>query len=157
MFRRAFALFTLALAACSQAPSNDAERLDAAFGAASSQYAVPRPLLEAIGYSETHWWMRPGVASVDQGYGLMHLVDDGDTGPLARTGAQFERRTRDAGRERARGRDVGPAVPRGLGLGGREERLRRRDGPANAMWPLDGLRIAAGLPRSPEGVCDPAL
>jgi N-acetyl-anhydromuramyl-L-alanine amidase AmpD len=103
MFRRALvtvtALLTLALAACSHAPQNDAERLDAAFAAASEQYAVPRPLLEAIGYSETHWWMRPGVASVDQGYGVMHLVDDGEAGPLARasrlTGLSREQLTTD--------------------------------------------------------------
>lgn len=71
-------------AACEQAPSSDAGRLDAALQAASDEFAVPRPILEAIGYTETRFWMRAGEPSTDRGYGAMHLVDAGPNGPLAR-------------------------------------------------------------------------
>jgi N-acetyl-anhydromuramyl-L-alanine amidase AmpD len=58
--------------------------LSAMFREAAAEFAVPQPLLEAIGWTETHWRMRPGVPSLDGGYGLMHVVDAGHDGPLAR-------------------------------------------------------------------------
>jgi N-acetyl-anhydromuramyl-L-alanine amidase AmpD len=78
------AVLLLLAAACGQAPADDAGRLAQAMETASAEYAVPRPILEAIGYSETRWWMRPGEPSRDMGYGAMHLVDAGPEGPLAR-------------------------------------------------------------------------
>lgn len=81
--RTSLAFLALAAVACERAPGSDAERLDLAYRSAAEEYAVPQPLLEAIGFSETRWWMRPGVASIDQGYGVMHLVDRGAQGPLA--------------------------------------------------------------------------
>lgn len=71
-----------ALVACEPPPGNDAERLALSYAAASAEFDVPRPLLEAIGYVETRWWMRPGVPALDDGYGTMHLVDRGDGSPL---------------------------------------------------------------------------
>ncbi|MFG2058371.1 N-acetylmuramoyl-L-alanine amidase [Micromonospora sp. NPDC048930] len=50
--------------------------LDAAFATASARYDVPRDLLMAVGYSETHLQDHRGLASQDNGYGPMHLASN---------------------------------------------------------------------------------
>lgn len=81
---RRLVLVALFAAACERAPVNDAERLELAYRAAADEFAVPRPILEGIGWTETHWIMRAGVPANDNGFGTMHLADWGDDGPLAR-------------------------------------------------------------------------
>lgn len=76
------AVSLMAVAACGRAPANDAERLALSYESASAEFAVPRPLLESIGWVETRWHMRPGVPARDGCYGVMHLCDWGDDGPL---------------------------------------------------------------------------
>lgn len=80
-------LVALAGLGCERAPATQAEALAVAYRSAASEFDVPRPLLEAMGYVETRWWMRPGVAAVDGGYGVMHLVDAGPDSPLPRAAA----------------------------------------------------------------------
>ncbi len=55
--------------------------LNDAFQRAAREFDVPRDLLVAIAYAETHFDDHGGKPSVDKGYGLMHLVDN----PRART------------------------------------------------------------------------
>lgn len=45
-----------------------------AFQTASVRYDVPRPLLEAIGWQESHWFMPPH-RNIEGGYGMMNLRD----------------------------------------------------------------------------------
>jgi N-acetyl-anhydromuramyl-L-alanine amidase AmpD len=109
MLRTSSFLVSAALAtACGAAPEQPVpvaatsveSGLSALFRDASAEFGVPQPLLEAIGWTATHWKMRPGVPSIDGGYGLMHVVDAGREGPLARaarlTGLSEESIRRDA-------------------------------------------------------------
>jgi N-acetyl-anhydromuramyl-L-alanine amidase AmpD len=50
--------------------------LNAAFQRAAHEFDVPRDLLVALAYTETHLDDRGGEPSLDNGYGLMHLVDN---------------------------------------------------------------------------------
>ena len=82
----ALAAAALALA-CSpqggQAASHDP--LQASFEATSQKYQVPVEVLKAISYLETRWHQMPGVVSLDNGYGLMHLrASDGAMPTLMR-------------------------------------------------------------------------
>jgi N-acetyl-anhydromuramyl-L-alanine amidase AmpD len=47
-----------------------------AFQHAAKEFDVPRDLLIAISYAETHFDDHEGQPSLDNGYGLMHLVDN---------------------------------------------------------------------------------
>ncbi|MBB4904977.1 N-acetylmuramoyl-L-alanine amidase [Actinophytocola algeriensis] len=47
-----------------------------AFAAAASEFDVPRDLLVAVGYGETHLDGHGGEPSQDNGYGVMHLVSN---------------------------------------------------------------------------------
>jgi len=85
-------LFASALTACGVAPEGPSETVETqeaassltpVFREAAETYDVPQPLLEAMGFTATHWRMRPDIPSLDGGYGLMHLVDAGPEGPLA--------------------------------------------------------------------------
>jgi N-acetyl-anhydromuramyl-L-alanine amidase AmpD len=58
-----------------------------AFGAAAREFGVPRDLLVAIAWTESHLDDRGGAPSVDGGYGLMHLVDNPTDDTLARARA----------------------------------------------------------------------
>src|SRR5438552_1004097 len=64
--------------------------LAAAFDTASRHWSVPAPLLMAVGYVESHWEQRDGAPSLDQGYGIMHLIDstEGKDGTLALAACQ---------------------------------------------------------------------
>ncbi|MGZ4135480.1 MAG: N-acetylmuramoyl-L-alanine amidase [Tumebacillaceae bacterium] len=50
--------------------------LDNAFAKAAHEFGVPKDLLMAISYSETHWHHNT-TPSDDNGFGLMHLKDNG--------------------------------------------------------------------------------
>jgi N-acetyl-anhydromuramyl-L-alanine amidase AmpD len=58
------------------------DRLNAAFQHAAQEFAVPRDLLIAIAYIETHLHDRNGEPSIDNGYGLMHLADNSNVRTL---------------------------------------------------------------------------
>ena len=53
---------------------SDAGSRERAFAAASSEFGVPRTVLEAVSYAQTRWDFNPGHSS-SGGYGPMHLVD----------------------------------------------------------------------------------
>ena len=73
---------TAALAATSTAQASDtatsvgtdAGSRERAFAAASAEFGVPQPVLEAVSYAQTRWDFNPGH-STSGGYGPMHLVD----------------------------------------------------------------------------------
>jgi hypothetical protein len=52
------------------------KRLNTDFQNAANEFDVPRKLLVAIAYAETHFDGHNGEPSADNGYGLMHLVDN---------------------------------------------------------------------------------
>ncbi|MEW1951933.1 N-acetylmuramoyl-L-alanine amidase [Terrabacter sp. NPDC080008] len=56
------------------AVGSDSASRERAFAAASSEYGVPRTVLEAVSYAQTRWDFNPGHSS-SGGYGPMHLVD----------------------------------------------------------------------------------
>ncbi|SDX90562.1 N-acetylmuramoyl-L-alanine amidase [Micromonospora pattaloongensis] len=67
------------------APRPDPRRpggLAAAFDRAARRYEVPRDLLAALGYAETHLDGHAGAPSASGGYGVMHLADNGNTDTL---------------------------------------------------------------------------
>ncbi|WP_327267831.1 amidase [Streptomyces sp. NBC_01218] len=83
--RRASALAALTVAAvvaagqpalASAAPDPAGGSLNRAFARASTEYGVPRDLLAAVGYGETHFDGHHGLPSQDNGYGVMHLVSN---------------------------------------------------------------------------------
>jgi soluble lytic murein transglycosylase-like protein len=59
--------------------------LDAAFTQAAAEFDIPRDLLVTVAYAETRFDDHDGQPSIDNGYGLMHLVDNPEvqTLPLA--------------------------------------------------------------------------
>lgn len=64
-------------AAAAPAGRHDAgNSLMAAFETAAAQYAVPRDLLIAVGYAETHLDGHAGAPSASGGYGPMHLTSN---------------------------------------------------------------------------------
>ncbi|WP_260439598.1 N-acetylmuramoyl-L-alanine amidase [Humibacillus xanthopallidus] len=77
---------------------SDAGSRERAFAAASVEFGVPQPVLEAVSYAQTRWDFNPGH-STSGGYGPMHLVDaslgsaseakglGGPTAPAAGAGA----------------------------------------------------------------------
>ncbi len=69
----------------STAQSSAFSSLNGAFTGAAEEWDVPRDLLVAIAYAETHFDDHDGQPSVDNGFGLMHLVDNprAQTLPLA--------------------------------------------------------------------------
>ncbi|MFF7384122.1 N-acetylmuramoyl-L-alanine amidase [Streptomyces griseoluteus] len=78
-------LGTLAVIAAAVQPAGAAPRTDRsegpvarAFSSAAAEYGVPRDLLIALGYSETHLDGHHGLPSQAGGYGVMHLVSNPD-------------------------------------------------------------------------------
>ncbi|MFC8228773.1 N-acetylmuramoyl-L-alanine amidase [Streptomyces sp. NPDC057287] len=53
-----------------------ADPMNRAFLKAAETYGVPRDLLAAVGYGETHLDGHAGLPSQDNGYGVMHLVSN---------------------------------------------------------------------------------
>lgn len=45
------------------------------FSEAAKEWGVPLQVLMGIGYVESHWEQRGGAPSLDNGFGIMHLVD----------------------------------------------------------------------------------
>lgn len=83
--RRTSALAALTVAAvvaagqpalASAAPDPATPSLNRAFARAAAEYGVPRDLLAAVGYGETHFDDHHGLPSQDNGYGVMHLVSN---------------------------------------------------------------------------------
>jgi hypothetical protein len=68
--------------------------LGAAFAAAADEFGVPRDLLVAVGYGESHLDGHDGKPSQDNGFGVMHLVSNPKRHTLeqaaSRTGATTE-------------------------------------------------------------------
>lgn len=58
------------------APGADEPTMNEAFSDAASEFDVPRDLLVAVGYAETHLDGHKGKPSQDNGFGVMHLVDN---------------------------------------------------------------------------------
>ncbi|NEB93202.1 N-acetylmuramoyl-L-alanine amidase [Streptomyces bauhiniae] len=78
-------LGTLAVVAAAVQPVSAAPRAERAegpvahaFSSAAAEYGVPRDLLIALGYSETHLDGHHGLPSQAGGYGVMHLVSNPD-------------------------------------------------------------------------------
>jgi hypothetical protein len=59
-----------------------ASQLASSFGAASTRFGVPAPLLAAICFLEGSMTMHGGAPSVDDGFGCMHLVRNADLDTL---------------------------------------------------------------------------
>jgi N-acetyl-anhydromuramyl-L-alanine amidase AmpD len=59
-----------------QAQEKAPKDLSAAFQHAAKEFDVPRDLLVALAYAETHFDDHNGQPSIDNGYGVMHLVDN---------------------------------------------------------------------------------
>lgn len=78
-------LFSAAFPIRSTAQSSASSSLSGAFNRAAEERDVPRDLLVAIAYAETHFDDHDGQPSIDNGYGLMHLVENprAQTLPLA--------------------------------------------------------------------------
>lgn len=64
-------------------PSGE-DAMQDAFSDAAEEYDVPRDLLVAVGYGETHLDGHDGKPSQDNGYGVMHLVSNPERDSLAR-------------------------------------------------------------------------
>lgn len=77
-------LSVVLLAAGCAAPPDDAGSLRDTFRSATEEYALPPGLLESIAWLETRFIMRPGEPTNDNGFGVMHLVDQGPGTPLPR-------------------------------------------------------------------------
>ncbi|MBM7441065.1 peptidoglycan-binding protein [Streptomyces sp. HB132] len=58
------------------ADSTGTDSMNRAFEQAAEEYGVPRDLLAAVGYGETHLNGHAGRPSQDNGYGVMHLVSN---------------------------------------------------------------------------------
>src|SRR5437867_4047018 len=80
-------LVTLLLTPHAQAQPQTAQNtIGESFQVASRHWGVPAELLMAVGYVESHWEQRDGAPSLDNGFGIMHLVD-APGGTLARSAA----------------------------------------------------------------------
>ncbi|MFJ6906645.1 N-acetylmuramoyl-L-alanine amidase [Streptomyces griseoluteus] len=95
-------LGTLAVLAATAQPAGAAPRtaraegpVAHAFSSAAAEYGVPRDLLIALGYSETHLDGHHGLPSQAGGYGVMHLVSN----PVQHTLELASRLTGDTPRE----------------------------------------------------------
>lgn len=54
---------------------NGSGKVAQSFRDAAKQWGVPLQVLMGIGYVESHWEQRDGAPSLDNGFGIMHLVD----------------------------------------------------------------------------------
>ncbi|MGI5214703.1 N-acetylmuramoyl-L-alanine amidase [Plantactinospora sp. CA-290183] len=71
----------LAAAPAHARPQVEVGELNSAFARAATEFDVPRDLIVAVGYGETHLDGHRGAPSQDNGYGVMHLVSN----PVRRT------------------------------------------------------------------------
>ncbi|NEB15859.1 N-acetylmuramoyl-L-alanine amidase [Streptomyces coelicoflavus] len=75
---------SLSLAGSASAAPADGSTMNDAFAAASEEFDVPRDLLVAVGYGETHLDGHAGEPSAAGGYGVMHLVSNPERRTLER-------------------------------------------------------------------------
>src|SRR5438105_7329582 len=81
------ALVALFGAGAASARRNDSTTTVAgSFRMAARHWGVPQEVLMGLGWVESHWEQREGAPSLDQGYGIMHLVG-GPGGTLERSAA----------------------------------------------------------------------
>lgn len=78
------ACLSTALPSVNSQAQTAAHSLNQAFAAAAQEFGVPRDVLVAIAYAETRFDDHNGEPSIDNGYGLMHLVDNPTTQTLSR-------------------------------------------------------------------------
>ncbi|MFF8694718.1 N-acetylmuramoyl-L-alanine amidase [Streptomyces sp. NPDC015144] len=128
----AAALSTTGLQATA-APSRDHAPVNTAFTQAAEKYDVPRDLLAAVGYSETHLDGHDGEPSQDLGYGVMHLVSNPVNHSLDKAAEITGRSSAELRHDTSANIEGGAAVLRAhadaLGL----DRVERRD--VNAWYP----------------------
>jgi RHS repeat-associated protein len=62
------------LKAQSQPSQTQPANLEKAFQAAATEFNIPVDLLKAASYALSQWEQRAGVPTIDDGYGIMHLV-----------------------------------------------------------------------------------
>ncbi|RII09693.1 N-acetylmuramoyl-L-alanine amidase A [Streptomyces sp. YIM 130001] len=117
----------------SAAPEQADEPMNQAFEQAAEDYGVPRDLLTALGYGETHLDGHDGRPSQARGYGVMHLVDNPTHHSLQQAAEITGRSTTELRRDTAANIEGGAAVLRAhadaLGL----DRSERGD--INAWYP----------------------
>ncbi|MFI2779529.1 peptidoglycan-binding protein [Streptomyces sp. ALB3] len=78
---------TPATAAPAPAPAPAADSMNQGFERAAGEFGVPRDLLAAVGYGETHLNGHAGRPSQDNGYGVMHLVSNPSNHSLEKAAA----------------------------------------------------------------------
>ncbi|RFU84573.1 amidase [Streptomyces triticagri] len=117
----------------SAAPERADAPMNRAFEQASDKYGVPRDLLTAVGYGETHLDDHDGRPSQARGYGVMHLVDNPSHRSLRQAAGITGRSTAELRRDTEANIEGGAAVLRAhadaLGL----DRAERGD--INAWYP----------------------
>ncbi len=59
-------------------PSDRTPTMNASFASAAEKYGIPRDVLAAVGYGETHFDGHGGAPSQAHGFGVMHLVSNPD-------------------------------------------------------------------------------
>ncbi|WP_189083216.1 N-acetylmuramoyl-L-alanine amidase, partial [Mangrovihabitans endophyticus] len=69
-------LFLGTVSSASAASATPADPMNSAFAAAAATFGVPRDLIVAVGYGETHLDGHHGAPSQDNGFGVMHLVSN---------------------------------------------------------------------------------
>jgi hypothetical protein len=78
------AALTLTALPATATPAADGASMGKAFTQAAQEFDVPRDLLVAVGYGETHLDGHDGLPSHANGYGVMHLVSNPDRQALER-------------------------------------------------------------------------
>ncbi|MFF2650823.1 N-acetylmuramoyl-L-alanine amidase [Streptomyces sp. NPDC058045] len=115
-------------------PDPTSVTVNAAFEQAADKYGVPRDLLVAVGYGETHLDGHHGQPSQDRGYGVMHLVSNPVNHSLAKAAALTGHSRAELRHDTAANIEGGAAVLRAhadeLGL----NRAERRD--LGAWYPV---------------------
>ncbi|MFE7463803.1 N-acetylmuramoyl-L-alanine amidase [Streptomyces sp. NPDC057499] len=116
------------------APPQDRTPMNTAFEQAAKKYDVPRDLLAAVGYGETHLDGHDGKPSQDRGYGVMHLVSNPVNHSLNKAAELTGHSPAELRHDTAANIEGGAAVLRAhadaLGL----DRTERRD--LNAWYPV---------------------
>ena len=74
----ALVLLTGAPADARQIKGAAKDGLAAAFERSAAKWGVPVEVLTAVSYAESHWEQRAGEASLDSGYGVIHITDRAD-------------------------------------------------------------------------------
>ncbi|MEV4975075.1 N-acetylmuramoyl-L-alanine amidase [Streptomyces scopuliridis] len=105
---------------------SDRDGMSRAFSRAAAEFGVPRDLLVAVGYGETHLDGHRGEPSQANGYGVMHLVSNPKTQTLEKAAELTGERSSELREDTAANIRGGAAVLRayadGLGLDSRERR-----------------------------------